>query len=685
MPRDSTGKYTLPAGNPVVADTEILANWANTTLPDIGNALSQSLPRDGGIPMLGPLYLARDAISPKEAVTKQQFDAAVANEGNFIPAGAIQWFAMNTTTPTGWLVCDGTPVSKETYNDLWLAIQDIYLPAGKSPDPVNFYLPDLRGMFLRGWDGARGKDSGRVFGSDQTDSNKTHTHGVTDNGHAHTVDVNDFTPTIKDTHQHNSGVGDTTVGSGSNEAATIRGAGTGAIPTNGKTGEITAATVTGLGGNTSSNSTGISVNNDTSTPVDAHPMNVAMVACIRAYGSYITGQLGSMAFQNANSVTITGGTGAFTYLTCAHDPSDGVDPYAVLRWADRATIGGVLGITSSDSECVAVDNTVPNYPNLVVKTNSGNGLVKLANGFVPQNLLSQVPTTYIGTWDASLSTNPPPTAGITNGDMYQVVKAGNVNLHNSAGVVVLQLCNVGDQIVYVQASPAGLPDGWYYNPVAVASSLPATAITVTPSGGISATNVQAALQELDTEKANIASPTFTGVPKAPTPSAASSDTTIATTAMVHAAIAATPAVVADGTYNDIIVSGTGVTWTIGAGKVTGAKTNGEIAKVGVAQNWTKPQRSAPTVDADANFDLAAANNFSCTPTANFTLDFTNLTQSGQTGIIELVNTGNFVASKGANVKCSATMLATIKVTGVYLLSYYCNGTTVYITNSGAMA
>ena len=58
-------------------------------------------------------------------------------------------------------------------------------------------------------------------------------------------------------------------------------------------------------------------------------------------------------------------------------------------------------------------------------------------------------------------------------------------------------------------------------------------VTNTPAGGISATTVQTALNELDTEKANLASPTFTGTPASTTPSAADSTTKIATTAFVQ--------------------------------------------------------------------------------------------------------------------------------------------------------
>lgn len=63
----------------------------------------------------------------------------------------------------------------------------------------------------------------------------------------------------------------------------------------------------------------------------------------------------------------------------------------------------------------------------------------------------------------------------------------------------------------------------------------ATAISYAGSSGISATTVEAALDELDTEKAPLASPTFTGTPAAPTAAAGTNTTQVATTAFVQAA------------------------------------------------------------------------------------------------------------------------------------------------------
>lgn len=48
MPRDSSGNYTLPSGNPVVGGTPILADgWANPTFNDLANEMTNSLDRQG--------------------------------------------------------------------------------------------------------------------------------------------------------------------------------------------------------------------------------------------------------------------------------------------------------------------------------------------------------------------------------------------------------------------------------------------------------------------------------------------------------------------------------------------------------------------------------------------------------------------------------------------------------------
>lgn len=63
MPRDINGNYTLPAGNPVVSHETIESNWANTTLPDIAQALTGSLSRNGNGGMLVPFRFVDGSVN----------------------------------------------------------------------------------------------------------------------------------------------------------------------------------------------------------------------------------------------------------------------------------------------------------------------------------------------------------------------------------------------------------------------------------------------------------------------------------------------------------------------------------------------------------------------------------------------------------------------------------------------
>jgi microcystin-dependent protein len=81
-----------------------------------------------------------------------------------VPAGSVIWFAANTA-PTGYLKANGASLSTTTYATLFAAIGYTFGGSGGS-----FNVPDLRGEFIRGWDDGRGVDTGRVFGSAQSDA-----------------------------------------------------------------------------------------------------------------------------------------------------------------------------------------------------------------------------------------------------------------------------------------------------------------------------------------------------------------------------------------------------------------------------------------------------------------------------------------------------------------------------------
>lgn len=88
------------------------------------------------------------------------------------PAGTILFHGENTA-PDGYLECDGSAVSRTTQATLFGVIGTRF---GGGDGSTTFNLPDLRGVFVRGWDNGRGIDTGRGFGSAQDDSIPDHTH-----------------------------------------------------------------------------------------------------------------------------------------------------------------------------------------------------------------------------------------------------------------------------------------------------------------------------------------------------------------------------------------------------------------------------------------------------------------------------------------------------------------------------
>jgi microcystin-dependent protein len=83
-----------------------------------------------------------------------------------LAAGAVSAFAQSTA-PTGWLKANGAAISRTTYAALFAAIGTTF---GVGDGSTTFNVPDLRGQFIRGWVDNGTVDSGRAFGSTQTDA-----------------------------------------------------------------------------------------------------------------------------------------------------------------------------------------------------------------------------------------------------------------------------------------------------------------------------------------------------------------------------------------------------------------------------------------------------------------------------------------------------------------------------------
>jgi len=90
---------------------------------------------------------------------------------SLVPSGVIFPFA-GSTTPSGWIVCDGTAYSQADYPELFAALGSTYNTqvnpttgaAYAAPSAGQFRVPDMRGLFLRGEGTASGGDAVSVGG-----------------------------------------------------------------------------------------------------------------------------------------------------------------------------------------------------------------------------------------------------------------------------------------------------------------------------------------------------------------------------------------------------------------------------------------------------------------------------------------------------------------------------------------
>lgn len=144
-------------------------------------------------------YARADHKHARESVT------TIANA--VLPAGVIvPYAAPGNVAPTGWLLCTGQSVSRATYPALWTVLGLTYTAVN---DGTTFQVPDLRGRIPLGKDSMGGSSANRVTAAQadtegqaagaethlltatempvHTHIQNSHTHGVNDPGHKHTL------------------------------------------------------------------------------------------------------------------------------------------------------------------------------------------------------------------------------------------------------------------------------------------------------------------------------------------------------------------------------------------------------------------------------------------------------------------------------------------------------------------
>lgn len=157
MPR-SNGTYTLPSEYLAVSGTPIRTVQHNRPLEDIGQALTDSLPRDGSAPMTSNLDMGGKKISNVAAGTAQNDAVTIGQFQSALPLGTVVDYA-GVTPPPGWLFCAGQFVSRTTYAGLFAVIGTTF---GPGDNLTTFALPDLRGFVVAGRDNMNGGPAGRI-------------------------------------------------------------------------------------------------------------------------------------------------------------------------------------------------------------------------------------------------------------------------------------------------------------------------------------------------------------------------------------------------------------------------------------------------------------------------------------------------------------------------------------------
>lgn len=163
------------------------ANFANgVVLP--GNPTVSSDPVTGDLELggggTGDVVITQGKLIA-DSVSFNTLAVNVVNDANLVGT-VIAFFGTPANVPAGYLLCDGASLSRSTYARLFNVIGT----ANGTADVLSFNVPDLRGMFLRGVDGATANDpdagartaanaggnTGDNVGSAQSDTIDAHQH-----------------------------------------------------------------------------------------------------------------------------------------------------------------------------------------------------------------------------------------------------------------------------------------------------------------------------------------------------------------------------------------------------------------------------------------------------------------------------------------------------------------------------
>ena len=149
-------------------------------------------------------------------------DGSFSYTSNIVPSGALMPYA-GSSAPTGFLLCDGSAVSRSTYATLFSAISTVY---GSGDGSSTFNLPDLRGRVVAGFDSMGGASANRL--TDQTGGLNGDTLGDTGGSETHTLttaQLASHTHTFSDTDTHTVSFPRTLIVGAANNSVNVDGSG----------------------------------------------------------------------------------------------------------------------------------------------------------------------------------------------------------------------------------------------------------------------------------------------------------------------------------------------------------------------------------------------------------------------------------------------------------------------------
>lgn len=205
----NTGSYTPLAGTLALRDASgrtqvnsprVNADAANKGYVDVKVAGEASFRLAGDMQLFSEVAAISSSYTPltQAQYLQSQIDALESlvmtisgsgfYSGGAVPVGTIVCIAAeNPVLGLDWGYCDGDSLAISSNQELFDVIGYTFGGAG-----THFNKPDLRGEFIRGWDDARGLDTGRTFASIQLDELKSHAHSTSTNnagGHNHTMSI----------------------------------------------------------------------------------------------------------------------------------------------------------------------------------------------------------------------------------------------------------------------------------------------------------------------------------------------------------------------------------------------------------------------------------------------------------------------------------------------------------------